>query len=98
MYLLFLLLGILVLGVTFVVASGSGAAMPAPDRDLPPAGLPDEAEGPLGSEHLGALRLPGAVRGYRMDVVDALIDRLQRQLLEVEQRQEGASAPKFAQE
>lgn len=80
MYLFFLLLGIVVLGVTFVVASGSGAGMAAPERDARPLGIPPEEEGPLRAEHLASLRLPGAVRGYRMDVVDALLDRLQRQL------------------
>lgn len=91
MVLFFLLLGIGVLAVTFVVASGAGDAMDEPDSDTPPPGVP--REGPLTAEHLGSLRLPGAVRGYRMDVVDRLLDRLQQQLQEQEASSLGTRRP-----
>ena len=67
---------VLILGGVAVLASGRGGAMTAPDRRTP-FRLP---EGPLGADDVRRVRFRGAVRGYRMDEVDALLDRLAAQL------------------
>src|SRR4051794_22863085 len=58
--------------------------MPDPDRDDPPLGIP--SEGPLRAEDLQTVRIPSAMRGYRMDVVDALLDRAHTQWVALEAR------------
>ena len=58
------------------------ASLPPVRDDRPEVGLPDC---PLGATDLRRVRLPLAVRGYRMEEVDALIARLADQL---EDRQE----------
>ena len=77
MTLLWLLLIVAVIGVVGVVASGYGGAMSTPEPDLPPLGLP---AGPLRPEDLDAVRFSTAVRGYRMDQVDVVLDRLRSEL------------------
>jgi DivIVA domain-containing protein len=86
---------VLSLGVVAVLASGrfGGALPPAyddrPDTRLPEAALPD---GPLSPEDLRRVRFPLAVRGYRMEEVDALLARLAD---EVERRSEGQGEDRF---
>ena len=77
MTLLWLLLILAVIGVVGVVASGYGGGMSTPEPDLPPLGLP---AGPLRAEDLDAVRFSTAVRGYRMDQVDVVLDRLRSEL------------------
>ena len=77
MTLLWLLLILAVIGVVGVVASGYGGAMSTPEPDRPPLGLPS---GPLHPEDLDAVRFGTAVRGYRMDQVDLVLDRLRAEL------------------
>ncbi|AXI79297.1 DivIVA domain-containing protein [Peterkaempfera bronchialis] len=67
-----------VVAVAALVALGAGGAMPdaAPDRLAPR--LPQER--PLNRSDIDELRLPMALRGYRMDEVDDVLDRLGAEL------------------
>lgn len=74
----FAVLIVLVIGGIAVVASGEGAPLAREYGDRPDALVP--AEGPLTGADLREVRLSTAVRGYRASEVDALLDRLARQL------------------
>jgi DivIVA domain-containing protein len=67
-----------VVGAAALVALGGGGSMPeaAPDRFA--AQIPQDR--PLGRTDLDELRLPMALRGYRMDEVDDILDRLGAEL------------------
>ncbi|MFJ6212833.1 DivIVA domain-containing protein [Streptomyces sp. NPDC092296] len=67
-----------VVGGAALVALGAGGAMPEAVPDRLTARLP--AERPLGRADVDELRLPMAVRGYRMDEVDDVLDRLGAEL------------------
>lgn len=77
MGILFLILGVAVIGGAALLISGRWRDGLADDASLP-------AESPLAAVPLGdvsvgdldAVRLDQAVRGYRMDEVDALVERL----------------------
>jgi DivIVA domain-containing protein len=58
--------------------------------DRPDALVP--VDGPLRAEHLRRVRFSLAFRGYRMSEVDALLDRLARQLDEPEAAPTGDDA------
>ncbi|WP_110181984.1 DivIVA domain-containing protein [Nocardioides solisilvae] len=68
---------VLVLGGVAAVAAGRTGTWEEPERDRVAVRLPD---GPLTRADLGRVRFPMAFRGYRMADVDALLDRLGRQL------------------
>ena len=68
---------VLVLGAGAVVASGRWGSMPGTERDVP---HPDLPETPLTGDDLRGLRFAVVTRGYSMDQVDELLDRLSRQL------------------
>lgn len=69
---------VLVLGAVAVVVAGRGGGSLGPAYDdRPDVALPD---GPLRGDDLRALRLNTAVRGYRADEVDALLERLADEL------------------
>lgn len=72
---------LLVIGAVVAVVLGRtgdlSVEMAEPVRPLAPLRLPD---GPLGPDDLALVRLSRAVRGYRMDQVDDLLDRLRLQL------------------
>jgi DivIVA domain-containing protein len=74
----FALIGLAVIGAGVVILlkfSGAGeVANPVHDRAV--AAMPI---GPIGAEDLRRVRFPSAFRGYRMDDVDALLDRLAEQ-------------------
>ncbi len=74
----FAVLVVLLLGVVAVVASGRGGSLGSAYDDRADVRLP--ADRPVTGEDLRALRFNTAVRGYRADEVDALIDRLAEQL------------------
>jgi DivIVA domain-containing protein len=72
--------------VVFVVAAvaagrGDGLATVAPDRAPDP--LP---EGPLSADDVAAARFAVGLRGYRMDQVDAVLERLQGELVRRDER------------
>lgn len=66
----------LVLGVVATVAAGRVGFLPPAEARL---GATTPPEGPLDAEALRTVRFSLAVRGYRMDEVDALLDRVAAQ-------------------
>jgi len=72
----FAILAVLVVGGVAVVASGRLGAMPEPERRE--GGLP--GEGAVTADELRHVRFTPVLRGYRMDEVDGLLDRLATQL------------------
>ncbi|WP_377269547.1 DivIVA domain-containing protein [Peterkaempfera sp. SMS 1(5)a] len=67
-----------VVGGAALVALGAGGSMPDAVPDRVSARLPEER--PLGRADIDELRLPMALRGYRMDEVDDVLDRLGAEL------------------
>ncbi|WP_222710821.1 DivIVA domain-containing protein [Quadrisphaera setariae] len=90
MSLVLLLLAVAVVGVVVAVAAGRlPAGMPAatpssPHRPLPPR--------PLEPADLDQVRFSVVPRGYRMDQVDAVVDRLRVELAERDRRLEALTA------
>lgn len=74
----FAILLVLVMGGIAMVAAGRGAPMSEAYDDRPDALVP--ANGDLQPDDLRRVRFSLALRGYRMSEVDALLDRLARQL------------------
>jgi DivIVA domain-containing protein len=75
---LFTLLTVVVLGLVAAVALGwIGGGLEPPTSSVPPTGLP---EGTLSPEDLDRVRFTPALRGYRMDQVDAALDRMAGEL------------------
>jgi DivIVA domain-containing protein len=68
------LLGIAVLGGVAVVASGRGQGLVDADPDRPDVTLPQDR--PVVREDVDRLRFSVGLRGYRMDEVDDVLDRL----------------------
>jgi len=64
---------VVVVGTVFV-AAGFGAPAPEPGADRAPLDLPGDRA--LAAADLASLRLSVALRGYRMDEVDDVLDRL----------------------
>ena len=85
----FAILVVLVMGGVAAVAAGRGTPMSEAYDDRPDALVP--AAGPLGADDLRRVRFSLGFRGYRMSEVDALLDRLARQLEET--AEPGAAAP-----
>jgi DivIVA domain-containing protein len=84
----FAVLVVLVMGGVAALAAGRGAPMTQAYDDRPDALVPKD--GPLRPEDLRRVRFSLAFRGYRMSEVDALLDRIVRQLEPVD---EAPSAP-----
>jgi DivIVA domain-containing protein len=78
------ILVVLAMGGVAVVAAGRGRGMDAAPDDRPDVTLP--AEGTLTAADLRGVRFSLAFRGYRMDEVDALLDRLAREREEADPR------------
>jgi DivIVA domain-containing protein len=72
--LIWVLLGILVLGGVAVVAAGRGQGLPASEPDRPDLTLPQDRLADRGD--VDAVRFSVGLRGYRMDEVDDVLDRL----------------------
>ena len=68
---------VLVMGAVAVVAAGRGQPMSEAYDDRPDPVLP---VGEISGDDLRRTRFSLALRGYRMSEVDALLDRLARQL------------------
>jgi DivIVA domain-containing protein len=78
MTLLFILFTLVLIGVVVAVATGRiTGGLDAPTSSLPGTGLP---EGNLAPGDLDAVRFSPALRGYRMDEVDDVMDRLREEL------------------
>jgi DivIVA domain-containing protein len=73
----FAILLVLLMGAIAVVAAGRGQPMSEAYDDRPDPVLP---VGEIGGDDLRRARFSLALRGYRMSEVDALLDRLARQL------------------
>ncbi|MEV6976528.1 DivIVA domain-containing protein [Kitasatospora sp. NPDC093806] len=67
-----------VVGGAALVALGGGGSLPEAVQDRISARLPQDR--PLDQSDVDAIRLPMAVRGYRMDEVDDVLDRLGAEL------------------
>jgi DivIVA domain-containing protein len=78
------LLGIVVLGGVAVVAAGRGEGLPPAEPDRPDLTL--SAEHPLLRADVDAVRFSVGLRGYRMDEVDDVLDRLAHEIELREQR------------
>ena len=75
---------VVALGVAAVVAAGGGGSMPKdPVRDTYAMAVSDE---PLDGTAVRGLRFGVALRGYAMDQVDAVLDRLAAELDERDNR------------
>lgn len=75
---LLVLLALAVVGVVAAVATGViGGGMDEPASSVPARGLPP---GPVAPEDLEGLRFTPALRGYRMDQVEAVLGRLREEL------------------
>jgi DivIVA domain-containing protein len=74
----FAILVVLVMGGVAALAAGRGAPMSEAYDDRPDALVP--RQGPLQAADLRRVRFSLALRGYRMSEVDALLDRIARQL------------------
>jgi DivIVA domain-containing protein len=74
---------LMVLVVAVVVFAAAGVAAGAGGTLGTPAGDPQplaEHDGPVGAAELGEVRFPVVLRGYRMDAVDAVLDRVGAEL------------------
>jgi len=88
--LFFTLLTVAVLGVVAAVAAGRITAdMDDPVSSLPARGLP---EGGIESAALADVRFSPALRGYRMEEVDEVMDRLRQELERREEELAGLRA------
>jgi DivIVA domain-containing protein len=70
---------VLVIGAVTVLLVGSGDTLSDVYEDRPDQTIP--VGRPLTSDDLGDISFTTAMRGYRMDEVDALVDRLRADLL-----------------
>ena len=66
------------IGIVAVVATGRGGELAEEHPDRPAFALP--ADRPLSADDLLEVRFTTALRGYRMEEVDALLDRLAEEL------------------
>ena len=84
----FAVLIVLAMGGVAMLAAGHGEPMAPAYDDRPDAVVP--ADRPIAARDLRTVRFSLALRGYRMSEVDALLQRLAREL---EQRERDASEP-----
>lgn len=91
------LLGIAVLCGVAVVAAGRGDGLSPADRDRPDLALPDDRL--LVREDVDRLRFSVGLRGYRMDEVDDVLDRLAADIAARDAHiveLQGGAAPEYA--
>jgi DivIVA domain-containing protein len=81
---LILVLMVLVVGAAALAALGAGGSLPDAERDRLAAGLPQDRQ--VVRDDVDELRLPMALRGYRMDEVDDTLDRLAAELSQRDHR------------
>ncbi len=80
---LFIVIALAVLAAVALVAAGRGDTLAEASVDEPPVELPARR---LSARDLDTVRFPIAFRGYRMDRVDAVLDRLRHELAERDDR------------
>lgn len=78
MFWLIIAVMVLVVGAAALVALGGGGSLPEAERDRLSVRLP--LDRPLVRSDVDTLRFPMALRGYRMDEVDDVLDRLGAEL------------------
>lgn len=85
-WIVLVLVAVVVVVATIALVTGrvSVDPMAAPVTSTPEHGLP--AEG-VGAEDVARVRFDTALRGYRMDQVDEVLDRLQGRIAELESGQ-----------
>ena len=83
----FAVLLVIGMGIVAVVATGRGGELTEERPDRPDLRVPEGR--PVTAEDLEEVRFTTALRGYRMDEVDALLDRLAEQL----RAQQGPGSP-----
>jgi DivIVA domain-containing protein len=76
---LLLLAALAVIAGIALVAAGVGASMPEPDPDRRPFGVLPAGQDVTGDD-VERVRFSLAFRGYRMDEVDAVLERLSAEL------------------
>ncbi len=81
---LFVLLALAVLGVVAVVAGGRGGQLGEAGEDRPRPWLP--ADLPVAADDIDAVHFGVGFRGYRMDEVDEVLDRLADELRRRDER------------
>lgn len=84
---------VIILGLAAVAGSGRFGSMPAAVHDTPAPTLPD---GELAGDDLRRVQFATVVRGYSMAQVDALLDRLARQLDDRTPQAAASEAPVLA--
>jgi len=93
--LVLLLVVLAVIGGIAVVAAGRGGSLPEPDPDRATTGTLADDE--VDRTHVDGLRFTLAVRGYRMDevdeVLDKLVDELDRRGERIRELEEQGGAP-----
>ena len=72
--LVFVLAGVAVVTVVALLAVGRLGELPDVDPDRPPTAMPEDR--PVGPADVDAVRFTVGMRGYRMDEVDEVLDRL----------------------
>jgi DivIVA domain-containing protein len=80
----FVLAGIAVITVVALLAVGRLGELPETEPDRAPVALPDDR--PLVREDVDSVRFAVGVRGYRMDEVDDVLDRLSVEVAERDER------------
>jgi DivIVA domain-containing protein len=76
---LWVVAAVVMIGTVTVLIAGSGSTLADVYDDRPDSAVPTGR--PLTADDLGKVRFSTALRGYRMDEVDALVDRLRADLL-----------------
>ena len=79
----FVIIAIVVVFAVAAVALGRGGGLDPADPDLVRPSLPD---GPMSAADLESVHFAVGFRGYRMDQVDAVLDRLGRELADRDAR------------
>lgn len=94
----FMVLGIAVIAGVAMLAVGRLGELPEVEPDRAPLALPEDR--PLGKDDVDDVRFAVGMRGYRMDEVDEVLDRLagevserDARIAELESRLAGGAAP-----
>ena len=83
MLVVFVVTGVVVVFAVAAAAVGRGGGLDPVESDLIRPSLPD---GPISADDLDSVRFAVGLRGYRMDQVDDVLNRLGRELTERDAR------------
>ena len=83
MLVVFVVTGVVVVFAVAAAAVGRGGGLDPVESDLIRPSLPD---GPISADDLDSVRFAVGFRGYRMDQVDDVLNRLGRELTERDER------------